>query len=165
VGRFLEFLRATGKTPFDLPGRPCGHAYLLLGRSPRPTVTDRALLIGDATGLAYAESGEGIRPAVESGILAAKAILQAKEVYRREQLEVYSTLLNRRMQGKLAGQPVASWIPQTLRNLAGRMLLTSASFCRRTVLERWFLHRHEEALTSGPMLRAERPNFGAARSA
>jgi geranylgeranyl reductase family protein len=166
VGRFLEFLRATGKTPFDLPGRPCGHAYLLLGRSPRPPVTDRALLIGDAGGLAYAESGEGIRPAVESGILAAKAILEAKGVYRREQLQVYSTLLNRRMQGKLtAGRPAASRIPQTLRNFAGRMLLKSTSFCRNTVLERWFLHRQEEALAAGPMHRAERSNLGAARSA
>jgi flavin-dependent dehydrogenase len=129
-------------------------------------VTDRALLIGDAGGLAYAESGEGIRPAVESGILAAKAILEAKGVYRREQLQVYSTLLNRRMQGKLtAGRPAASRIPQTLRNFAGRMLLKSTSFCRNTVLERWFLHRQEEALAAGPMHRAERSNLGAARSA
>jgi flavin-dependent dehydrogenase len=28
------------------------------------------LLIGDAAGLAYPESGEGIRPAVESGLIA-----------------------------------------------------------------------------------------------
>ena len=36
------------------------------------------LLIGDAAGLAYKQSGEGIRPAIESGLLAAQAILAAQ---------------------------------------------------------------------------------------
>jgi flavin-dependent dehydrogenase len=35
------------------------------------------VLIGDAAGLAYAQSGEGIRPAIESGLLAAGAIVAA----------------------------------------------------------------------------------------
>jgi flavin-dependent dehydrogenase len=151
VGRFVRWLQATGKTPFDLPGRPCGHAYLLLGYSPRPLVADGALLIGDAAGLAYAPSGEGIRTAVESGILAALAIEQAKGVYHREQLQVYSASLENRFHTKPgAGQPPPlMWrMPQTLRNFAGRLLLKSESFCRHTVMERWFLHRHQSALAS-----------------
>lgn len=146
VGRFVESLRAAGKTPFELPGRPCGHAYLLLGYSPRPLVADGALLIGDAAGLAYATSGEGIRTAVESGILAARAIEQASGVYRRELLQVYSALLDGRFHGMRGAEQ--SRIPQALRNVAGRLLLKSESFCRHTVLERWFLHRHEPALIS-----------------
>src|SRR5262245_45391731 len=109
VSRFVRWLQSAGKAPFDLPGRPCGHAYLLLGYSPRPLVADNALLIGDAAGLAYAPSGEGIRTAVESGILAAQAIVQARGVYRREQLGVYSSLLEDRFHTKTgAGQPL-SW--------------------------------------------------------
>ncbi len=149
VGRFVRWLQATGKAPFDLPGRPRGHAYLLLGYSPRPLVADSALLIGDAAGLAYAPSGEGIRTAVESGILAAQAIARARGAYRREQLEVYSALLENRFQSKPgAGQPLSWRMPQTLRNFAGRLLLRSESFCRHTVMERWFLHRHQPALAS-----------------
>ena len=36
--------------------------------------TGEALLVGDAAGLAYPKSGEGIRPAVESALLAARAV-------------------------------------------------------------------------------------------
>jgi len=151
VGRFVQWLRATGKTPFDLPGKPCGHAYLLLGYSPRPLIADNALLIGDAAGLAYAPSGEGIRTAVESGILAAQAITQARGAYRREELQVYSTLLESRFHTKHRdGQPPPlMWqMPQSLRNFAARLLLRSESFCRHTVMERWFLHLHQPALAS-----------------
>jgi geranylgeranyl reductase family protein len=149
VGRFVQWLQAAGKTPFDLPGRPCGHAYLLVGYSPRPLIADQALLIGDAAGLAYAPSGEGIRTAVESGILAAQAIVQACGAYRREPLQAYHGLLEDRFQTKIgAGQPPPlTWrLPATLRNFAARLLLKSESFCRHTVMERWFLHRDQPAL-------------------
>ncbi|HMF91489.1 MAG TPA: NAD(P)/FAD-dependent oxidoreductase [Candidatus Angelobacter sp.] len=147
VGGFVRWLRASGKAPFDLPGRPCGHAYLLLGYSPRLLVADGALLIGDAAGLAYAPSGEGIRTAVESGLLAAQAIAQAGGAYRREQLQVYSALLESRFHTKPGqGQPLSWRLPQKVRNFAARLLLKSEFFCRHTVMERWFLHRHEPAL-------------------
>jgi menaquinone-9 beta-reductase len=151
VGQFVQWLRDTGKTPFALPRRLCGHAYLLLGYSPRPPVADNALLIGDAAGLAYAPSGEGIRTAVESGILAAQAIGEARGRYRREALQVYAAHLETRFQTKPGArqQPPLTWrVPQSLRNLAGRLLLKSESFCRHTVMEKWFLHLQQPALAS-----------------
>ena len=47
----------------------------------RPVVGDGVLIIGDAAGLAYAESGEGIRPAIESGLMAAQIIAAARGDY------------------------------------------------------------------------------------
>ena len=41
------------------------------------------LLVGDAAGLAYPQSGEGIRPAIESGLLAAATIVEADGDYTR----------------------------------------------------------------------------------
>jgi geranylgeranyl reductase family protein len=74
---FAAYLAARGRVPAGLPGRWLGHAYLLYdARRPR-LVDDGVLLVGDAAGLAYAQSGEGIRPAVESGLLAAGAIAAA----------------------------------------------------------------------------------------
>ena len=67
-----------------------GHAYGLFGRSQRKILDDGVLLIGDAAGLAYPESGEGIRPAIESGLIAAHAILSADGNYTREESRAVS---------------------------------------------------------------------------
>jgi len=72
---FCDFLRERGRIPATYRQIP-GHAYLLRGRSQRRLVDDGVLLIGDAAGLAYPQSGEGIRPAVESGLIAAAVIAQ-----------------------------------------------------------------------------------------
>ena len=54
--------------------RPRGYAYY--SRQPRPEVRrDNALIAGDAVGLATLDMGEGIGPAVRSGLLAAEAIV------------------------------------------------------------------------------------------
>jgi flavin-dependent dehydrogenase len=54
--------------------RPRGYAYYV--RQPCPEVRrDNALIVGDAVGLATLDMGEGIGPAVHSGLLAAEAIL------------------------------------------------------------------------------------------
>ena len=54
--------------------RPRGHNYYL--RQPVPAGRlNNAYIIGDAAGLATLDLGEGIGPAIESGILAAKSIL------------------------------------------------------------------------------------------
>ena len=67
-----------------------GHAYGLFGRSQRKILDDGVLLIGDAAGLAYPESGEGIRPAIESGLIAAHAILAAEGNYSAKKLVALS---------------------------------------------------------------------------
>ena len=56
-------------------------------------VSDGVLLIGDSAGLAYSQSGEGIRPAIESGLLAAKAIVAAHGDYSENSLTSYRSLL------------------------------------------------------------------------
>jgi flavin-dependent dehydrogenase len=54
--------------------RPRGYAYY--SRQAQPEVRrDNALIVGDAVGLASLDMGEGIGPAIRSGLLAAEAIL------------------------------------------------------------------------------------------
>jgi geranylgeranyl reductase family protein len=96
VHDFYERLVQAGRIPANLPWRWKGHAYLLRDSSPRRVVDDGVLLIGDAAGLAYAKSGEGIRPAIESGLLAAQTILEARGSYTRADLEPYRTRLTAR---------------------------------------------------------------------
>ena len=50
-----------------------GHAYVVRRRAPRRLSGPRFMLVGDAAGLARDLSGEGIGPAIRSGILAAEA--------------------------------------------------------------------------------------------
>jgi len=115
-----------------------GHAYLLFGRSRRRVVDDAVMLIGDSAGLAYVQSGEGIRPAVESGLMAAKVITSADGRYTRDQLQGYDDLLTQAY-GDRRSRTLSSHLPRKLRNAAGRMLLTREWFCRKMVVERWFL--------------------------
>jgi menaquinone-9 beta-reductase len=123
VAGFLQFLKSTGRIAFEVPPLH-GHAYLLEGTSTRTVVGDGVLLIGDAAGLAYRQSGEGIRPAVESGLSAAKDILANR-------LSDYRTH---------KPQP---WrhIPSALISPAARLLLTTNWFVREVVLNTWFLNR------------------------
>jgi flavin-dependent dehydrogenase len=73
--RLLETLRASGRVPAGVPLEPFrGHAYVVRRRAPRRLAGDRFCLVGDAAGLARDLSGEGIGPAIRSGILAARAV-------------------------------------------------------------------------------------------
>lgn len=58
--------------------QPRGYAYYT--RQPQPELRrDNALIVGDAVGLATLDMGEGIGPAVRSGLLAAEAILHGSD--------------------------------------------------------------------------------------
>jgi flavin-dependent dehydrogenase len=133
---FLQFLKSVGRISFDVPALH-GHAYLLDGTSTRTIVDDRVLLIGDAVGLAYAQSGEGIRPAVESGLLAAKSIAEANGIYSRLQLDAY------RIQIAAKRQPwtteIGRFLPQQWINSLAGQLLRRRWFVRNVVLNQWFL--------------------------
>jgi flavin-dependent dehydrogenase len=59
----------------DRPLRPKGHSYYLRRDDGDRVQIDNALLVGDAAGLATVDMGEGIAPAVESGLRAAAAIV------------------------------------------------------------------------------------------
>ena len=141
---FCDFLRQRGRIPRNVPDRFHGHAYLMYGHSRRKLLDDGVLLVGDAAGLAYPESGEGIRPAVESGLIAAAAVAEAGEDYRRQRLEVYASRLRTRFGPEAA--PAGDVIPGFLRNMLAGVLLGSRWFTRRVVLDRWFLHAHQPAL-------------------
>jgi geranylgeranyl reductase family protein len=135
---FSEWLVAQGRIPAAPPGRVKGHAYLLSTRSSRAVVDSGVLLVGDAAGLAYAQSGEGILPAIESGIMAARTVVAANGEYTRERLSGYGSALRHRFGKRTTPRvPVAGgrW-----RRLAGRWLLTSRWFTQHVVLDRWFLH-------------------------
>jgi geranylgeranyl reductase family protein len=142
--RFCDFLRRRGRIPASMPEKFQGHAYLLHGRSRRKLLDDGVLLIGDAAGLAYPESGEGIRPAVESGLIAADVLAQAHGDYRRQMLESYLERLSVRFGRGARSGAVA--VPKFFSNTLGRALLGSRWFTRRVVLDRWFLHAHQPAL-------------------
>jgi flavin-dependent dehydrogenase len=140
VRRFCDILQQTGKLPIDLPNEFRGHAYFLFGRSPQRLARDASVLIGDAAGLAYPQSGEGIRPAVESGLVTAEVIQTTDEHYSRNRLAAYPEELVRRLgTTQEALETVAQHLPSKLRNACARLLFRNKTFCRRVVADMWFL--------------------------
>jgi len=141
---FWDWLALHGKVPDDMHPRFKGHAYLLHTRSPRKIVDDGVLLIGDSVGLAYPESGEGIRPAIESGIMAAQVVVSAAGDYSRNRLADYETKLRDRF--GVRRLPHRSLLPSGLKAALARSLLRTRWFARHVVIGRWFLHAHQPAL-------------------
>ena len=136
VSGFFELLRSAGRVSFELPSVQ-GHAYLLYGTSPRELVGDGFVLIGDAAGLAYPQSGEGIRPAIESGLVAAQSILAANGQYSKERLQTYGARI-------AAWRPpsfsrIGRYLPSRCLAFVGRQLLRTRWFPREVVLNDWFL--------------------------
>jgi flavin-dependent dehydrogenase len=127
--RVQDFIR--WKLPFD-PPKPRGHAYLLYGSSPRRIFGDGWMLIGDAAGLAYPFSGEGILPAIESGLVAAEIIVNGEP----------SSNYPRRLAERFG--ETSSWLTRIGARLPRRFIadrvVPSAWFARTVVLDRWFLH-------------------------
>jgi geranylgeranyl reductase family protein len=141
VRKFCDMLKANKRIPRDIPSKFNGHAYLLYHRGKRPVMRDGVLLIGDAAGLAYPLSGEGIRPAVESAILAAKVILEAGGDYTQSRLSRYADRLRERFGDREAqGTGIAEHLPVGFKRLMAKKLFSSRWFARHVVMERWFLH-------------------------
>ena len=149
VAAFCDFLKREGRIPRDTPSRMRGHAYLLFQHSPRKLLEDGVVLVGDAAGLAYSESGEGIRPAIESGLLAAGVILEAAGDYRQQRLAAYGELIGGRFGKRRWRRPGAGLPPSRWRQLLGARLLANRWFVRRVVIQRWFLHATQPPL-AGP---------------
>jgi menaquinone-9 beta-reductase len=140
VGGFVRFLAGLGISS-EMPAMR-GHAYFLYGTSQRRVTGEGFLLIGDAVGLAYPQSGEGILPAIESGLVAAETILSAKGDYAEAQLAPYAAQLAARFGtggDRLTG--IAGSLPPRLIRLAAMRLLETRWFVRNFVLDRWFLHQ------------------------
>lgn len=142
---FCLFLQQRNKIPRDLPDRFHGHAYQLYHHATRNLMDDGLLLIGDAAGLAYPQSGEGIRPAVESALMAAETIITANGDYRHSRLEPYRGRLIARFGNGSAGPG----LPHFLRTFLAGTFLTNPWLTRHLVLDRWFLHTHQKELSTG----------------
>ena len=123
----------------------------MFGHSQRNILDDGVLLIGDAAGLAYAESGEGIRPAIESGLIAAHAIVSAEGNYSAKRLSLYRELLNSRLQREHSRlDTLSQLLPHAVKEFAGRQLLRNRAFCRNVVMDQWFLRVAEQRLALAP---------------
>jgi flavin-dependent dehydrogenase len=147
VSAFCSLLKKQGKIPHDLLPRFLGHAYLIYPHARRKTVDDGVLLIGDAAGLAYGQSGEGIRPAVESGLMAAEVVHAASGNYSRGNLGPYVARLRERFGNKPShgadNYPTPGW-----KRFLARKLIVWPWFARHIVIDRWFLHRQQAPLRS-----------------
>ena len=132
------------RTPTGVQWR--GHAYLAWGVGPRPVASDGVLLVGDAAGLAYPESGEGIRPAIESGQMAAAALIGAGGRYGADALRPYAATLERRHPPRKPGSRASDTVSAAL----GRVLLQSPTFTRHVVIDRWFLRSRMPRLILQP---------------
>ena len=146
LAEFRQWLEADCGVPQELPGKFNGHAYLLYPASRRSPVDGGVLLIGDAAGLAYPRSGEGIRPAVESGLMAAEVVLQAAGDYRASRLAPYLDRLAARFGPRGEGKDAAGWLPAGVRQSLAARLLATGWFARHVVIDRWFLHAQQPAM-------------------
>lgn len=138
VEEFRHYLIEQGKLPESIPDDFHGHAYrLATGIASRKVVDHGVLLAGDAVGLAYPQSGEGIRSAVESGMLAADTAIDAHGDYRCENMSYYAKDLDEYY--RYTGEPLP--MPRTVKYLFAQLLLSNRYLTRHYVLDNWFLHR------------------------
>ncbi|MBS3803518.1 MAG: NAD(P)/FAD-dependent oxidoreductase [Oleiphilaceae bacterium] len=144
---FVADMKQQGRIPTDLPTRFKGHAYLLYAHAERPLVDDGVMLIGDAAGLAYTQSGEGIRPAIESALMAADIIREAPD-NSGGSLQRYGQSISDRFGARAldgsAGWDIPDWVKMPL---ASRLMKTHW-FTRKVVTEKWFLHEQVPPLAT-----------------
>lgn len=150
VSQFADFLRQRGKVQCDIPAKFHGHAYQLYERIVPKLTDDGVLLIGDAAGFAYAHSGEGIRPAIESGLMAAEVILSVASQgiqadFSTANLEPYRARVKQRFGAPQSTGPT-DWMPAAILNFLAARLFASRWFSRHVLLDRWFLHSAEPAM-------------------
>jgi flavin-dependent dehydrogenase len=156
VHSFWDWLRSSGRLPAGLTPKFKGHAYLQYGVSRRPLRGEQALLIGDAAGLAYDLSGEGIRPAIESGLLAAQSIARAAGGGGAQALADYETRILQRFGRRPASLRSPSAAGRWHCRVA-RLLVSNGPFARHVILDRNFLHRHAAALLPATVARLGSP--------
>jgi flavin-dependent dehydrogenase len=144
VREFIALLEARGRAR-AVPSKWKGHAYLLDCTSTRQVCGDRMLLAGDAAGLALAPSGEGILAAVESGLMAAEAIIAARPGYSNDDLAAYGAAVEARF-GQRGKKHALGSVPRWVRAMAARALFGSRWLTRRFLLEDAFLHVRRASL-------------------
>ncbi len=146
VQNFCQFLKQQGKIPADTPDKFHGHAYLLYPHAIREVIKDGVLLIGDAAGLAYPQSGEGIRPAVESALLAAQVVRTCDGDFRQSRLQPYYVKLVDRFGERQPKAGLLEKLPLGLKQALAGQLMQTRWFTRHVVMDRWFLHSQQAPL-------------------
>jgi geranylgeranyl reductase family protein len=135
----VNALRDAGRLPADLAIEPFrGHAYVVRRRAPRRLAGDRFCLVGDAAGLARDLSGEGIGPAIKSGILAAEAV--EARLRRGVGLDAYAAAIVRRYgtgETGWLGRQLAR-IPDSWARVVVRAVLNTEATRRHVVFGRIF---------------------------
>ena len=96
---------------------------------------------GDAAGLAYPESGEGIKPAIESANLAAATLIAATPL-SGDALQPYAAAIERLHPPR----PQVARRTDRITAALGRALLGSPLFTRHVVIDRWFLRSKPPAV-------------------
>lgn len=148
VNDFCSYLIEQGKIPSDTPKKLSGHAYLLYNHSIRNVIDENVLLIGDSAGLAYPQSGEGIRPAVESALLAAETIKHCHADYSKVTLADYVNRLEQRLGERQPKPDLMEKLPLGLKQFFASRLMQTHWFTKNVVTEKWFLQTHMPLLLS-----------------
>jgi flavin-dependent dehydrogenase len=112
----------------------------------RRIIDDGVLLVGDAAEIADPQSGEGIRHAVESGLLAAQTIIEARGQFSSSRLEPYAARLQARFATVPLSGAIARIVPDRVKPIVAEYLLDLPAFVKHVVLDQWFLHRRQAAL-------------------
>ncbi len=139
--RFMERMRKMGRVAGieDKMVDFSGHSYKLYDEVPRKKAGDRFVLLGDAAGFATKWAGEGIKPAVQSALLASGVIARALKAgnvgetalseYKRLCDEIFG------VQENTLGARMLSLIPEFLKNGAARRICTNDGLRRRFIFE------------------------------
>lgn len=143
---FLQFLRQQGRLTLEIPTPFKGHAYRLRRYAPALPLPPGILLIGDSLGLAYPQSGEGIRPAIESGVLAADLIVSAGRHTPGDLMPQLEARLMARFGHGVKRNAWSNRVPARMRQWAAARLMQTRWFHRHVLIERWFLHAQQPAL-------------------
>ncbi len=148
LSRYMDFLEEKGNIPKgwkEIIAPFKGHFYKFYPASPRRIIGNRLLLAGDSAGFAYNMSGEGIKPAIISGILAARTVMEAGGDYSEKGLSLYRRYAERffGVPGKPpTGERGTGRKVSTLANIAFERILLGTGPGRKFIVERFFLGRN-----------------------
>jgi len=146
VKAFCRYLTEQGKIPADITVKYGGHAYILYNHAVRDMVAENVLLIGDSAGLAYPKSGEGIRPAVESAMLAADVVRACGSDYSKDRLQAYNKLMEQRFGKRLPEPGLMQRLPKFIKRIFASQLMKTHWFTRNVVIDKWFLQSQQTKL-------------------
>jgi len=145
---FVAHLVTTGVLSEEPRAPWHGHAYRVSSDRRAVVGADGVLLVGDAAGLASPLSGEGIRPAVESGLLAAATIVHGGGRVTRDTVIAYEHVLTERFGAPATPRAEASVRGRGMTAFAAAALLAAPWLVRHLLLDRWFLRVRQAALAA-----------------